>query len=646
MRNGKKKIVVLLFIILLLVLVACLGVYAYITTDIFKTSKQLFGKYLGNNIEQIENANIKPFDEILDKTNLNQIIWNLELKLDKEKIPISSLFNNDEESLDTLKVSLSSKNDVSTKSSMLSLDAEVGEYKLIDYDFVYNNDTLGIKIPELSEKYLALENRDLKDFAKNLGVDDESLENIPDKIEITENEGYTEEDIQKIKDLKEKYSTKISEQLSEDKFSEEKNVNVDVNGENYVANKYTFTISYTEACEILKNTLDDLMNDEDFIYIYEKVGDKSSLENIKTSLEEFIKETSENTEIELIQVSVYAKNGKTIKTEISTNTATISLIINNQENESTISIILDSVKDDNNKVGSQLSCNLNNKYENNQGTLTLECNFAYNQDDIEALKANNDSDDNIMNISEDDEDEYVYDNEEDEVDYDEKYKDLSYTIKLVTTKTDDNNARTNITLSNKELFDGAITIKKNEIQYKLNSSADIDELNEDTALIVNDYNKDKFTELLEDILQNIEKSAEENPYTLIGIIYNTYSNYNTIGSASNIDDVTDEEEEVNTKAVCSEITTSINLSLVKCLTEYKTALNGNPDESLSSYLTIENIIDNCLNPNIEDIELIDGTTLKCKYNENAYYIRVDINADTLQVNNVQTYTEDEFEELN
>ena len=53
----KKRIILVIIIFLLIMLVAFAGVYAYITLDLFRTPKQLFGKYLDNQIEQINNMN-------------------------------------------------------------------------------------------------------------------------------------------------------------------------------------------------------------------------------------------------------------------------------------------------------------------------------------------------------------------------------------------------------------------------------------------------------------------------------------------------------------------------------------------------------------------------------------------------------------
>ena len=54
MYNGtKKKIIIITTIIILVVILAVGGVFAYITTDLFKSNQTLFFKYLGQALEDI-----------------------------------------------------------------------------------------------------------------------------------------------------------------------------------------------------------------------------------------------------------------------------------------------------------------------------------------------------------------------------------------------------------------------------------------------------------------------------------------------------------------------------------------------------------------------------------------------------------------
>jgi len=111
--------------------------------------------------------------------------------------------------------------DIKMTLSKLILNTERGVK--MHKEFLMGNETLGIQIDELHEKYLALENRDLKKLAKTFGLDEEDIEQIPDKLEFLES-SYSEEDMKKAENLKEKYLKKIDEQIDKSKYKMEKNV--------------------------------------------------------------------------------------------------------------------------------------------------------------------------------------------------------------------------------------------------------------------------------------------------------------------------------------------------------------------------------------------------------------------------------------
>ena len=75
MYNGRKKIIIIMVIILLIVLLAIGGVFAYITTDLFKSNQTLFFKYMGQTLESIkyvENTQLSEIENLKEK-NLKKV---------------------------------------------------------------------------------------------------------------------------------------------------------------------------------------------------------------------------------------------------------------------------------------------------------------------------------------------------------------------------------------------------------------------------------------------------------------------------------------------------------------------------------------------------------------------------------------------
>ena len=65
--NKQKNILKILIILILLLVIAVGGVFAYTTTDLFKTPDQLFKKYLLSSIWEVYNFNTDPYRDALEK---------------------------------------------------------------------------------------------------------------------------------------------------------------------------------------------------------------------------------------------------------------------------------------------------------------------------------------------------------------------------------------------------------------------------------------------------------------------------------------------------------------------------------------------------------------------------------------------------
>jgi len=473
MEKEKSKSIIGI-ILIVLVLVVCGLTYAYTATDIFKSPEKLFKKYLSNNIESLKKVNVKPLDELLKRSSKEASEFNLEFGME----------SNGKE----MKATVEGKTDIKNKKEYASLKVTDSENEYFNMEFLMGNETLGIQIDELHEKYLALENRDLKKLAKTFGLDEEDIEQIPDKLEFLES-SYSEEDMKKAENLKEKYLKKIDEQIDKSKYKMEKNVKTDVNGEEVTANKYTLTLTTKEIAQIERNITTELFEDPEFVELYEKNGNKESLEELK---EDVIISEAEIADMEEkdVNISVYEKESKTVKTDIVSGEDKIEFIIDNKENESTILLSIYSSKSEDEEVGQTVNLTFNNKYENKIGIATLEIANIYNKADVEEAYSLKD------------------------------YEDENYKIALRTEKKDENNMTVNVDLNDIErlMEDEDMKISKCELAYKFNSDVEIEELSEENALILNDYTEEEFGNLFQELLKNAYESSQSNPNSIIGIL--------------------------------------------------------------------------------------------------------------------------------
>ena len=199
MKKSNTKIILIIVLILLIALGG--AAFCVFKTDMFKSPEQLFKKYLANNVTQIEDFNFEPFNKIFERmeTESSSTKLNIEYK--------------DSYSEETMKLAFNVKSDFQNKAGLINIKANMGEYN-DDASLYYSNNKLGLQTDLLHEKYLIIENRDLKELAKKFGFTEDQIEEIPDKISdellnITENE----EKIAKINELQTKYINRFFEQM-------------------------------------------------------------------------------------------------------------------------------------------------------------------------------------------------------------------------------------------------------------------------------------------------------------------------------------------------------------------------------------------------------------------------------------------------
>ncbi len=439
-----KKVVLILILLLLVVLIISAGAYAYIATDIFKTPEELFAKYLVNNYEQLKGYNFKPFNEVAKK-------------MEKEASETELAMNIKDDTLGDITANLSIKSDVPNENNNVNFLIEKGGKYYFGFDIVLSKTAFGLKLEELYDKYIAIENRDLKDLASNVGLPRETVNQIPDKIE--EIETFSEEDLQKIENLKTKYTQKISEGIDKTGYSVEKRVQVDVNGEDVTANKYTLKVKSKEFLTLLSNTLKELLEDPEFLELYS--GETSQLKQLKSKNKELLNQIKRIDEDDELVISVYESKGKTVKTElVASNQNKLEFIINKNE-------IIINVLDD----GDLAKVKITNTFEGNSGDLIIE-------------------------IS-------------DEVNSDNNGKIIIESIK------DGDNINSKILVESESLEDMQDAYEC-ELNFRFGSSVSFDELTSGNSVVINDYAQEQFQSLLMEIMQNVYTNVAKNPDTLLG----------------------------------------------------------------------------------------------------------------------------------
>ena len=637
-RKGKGCLVVILLFLLIIAL-GVGGVCVYLFTDLFKTPEQLFKKYLILGATEVTKTNIQPYNDLGTRllSEPTEATINLGMKQLESETDI------------TIKYLA----DLNATIQKIDVDAKVNDEDFFDFNLYMDAEMIGLKVEDLHDKYFAIENAGLQDFAKNFVTDEEVLAKIPDSL-FAETNPMTQEEKEKMSALGIKYLTQITNQIGTENYIVENNITATVNGASVTANKYTVSMKTKDLLKIISTEVNNFLNDPEFLALYK--GDETSLEEAKTSIKEMfdttLKETSakDNT-----SVSLYVSEGKNVKTELAFGETQVEMTAEHSETESILRVTTNgkSSRDD---VGMTTIAVISNSFVNDVGTFTYDVTTEYNQDDIDALQAT--------------EDEEYGDFSNFRTDYSERYQNNHQKFTITTEKGADTYNITFDKESDEETeFDLGI---ETSIDIMFGAEVEPEAFSEDSAIILNNYDQQGLQGLLVEIMQNAMMTAIQKPNSLVATMFSSTlegfgGNTNeetdeptdewttdewtteepteeTIDEWSTGDDTIMFEEEPAIEEIVDikpEIQSNVKNALEICLRDYQLAILSNQEPDIGDYLTIDNIQNN--SPENYALELIDGNTIKCTVDGNSvYYAIMEIDGGTMKVSYVDVYTEQEY----
>lgn len=350
MITKKKKILIIVLIVLVILSIMVISFsLLYIQTDLFKTDEQLFYKYISKNAEVINLYDKEWFEKYNEKikevpySNNGEISFKLESSNDTEKA----------KALNNLKINFQGKTDKQNKKQSQDIKLIYNNNNFFELNYIRTNDIYGIKSDEVVNKYLSIENNNLKEFAKKLGVED--ISNIPDKLEIPNYEEILKLTDEEKKILKDRYIKLLQEQISEANFSKEKNES---------NNLYILTLTETQLNKLTVAFLETVKNDEIILNILSKgmkakYKEKSEVSDIKENIQNTIDELNkqETEDREYLKIVVYEKDRKLEKTEVIIENTKILLEINN---ENSLTIEITNIEDGSSELKTEVSNALDN----------------------------------------------------------------------------------------------------------------------------------------------------------------------------------------------------------------------------------------------------------------------------------------------
>lgn len=179
MENNQKKRVPLIIVAIVLIILIIVSVLLYVFTDLFKSDKQLFYKYLLD-----ENEMISIFDEFEFKQNTNsytantnaEAIYEYDDKIEdfKDDQIIKNLQENIKsfEYLDGLKGTVESKVDKQNKKQYHNIQLNKDNNKVMQMDVVRNEDRYAFKVDQILKAYIGIENSKINELISKFNSTD------------------------------------------------------------------------------------------------------------------------------------------------------------------------------------------------------------------------------------------------------------------------------------------------------------------------------------------------------------------------------------------------------------------------------------------------------------------------------------------
>lgn len=320
-RKKRRTLIIVSIIMIILVIIGTL-IFLYMTTDAFKSNDTLFAKYLSQNfyiIEEMQNQNgMKEANTLLEnnkytstiQANVNYIT-NKGLEDEKKDNPINQVELKIEGQTDKLS---------SYKYKDIKLIKQ--EENLERAEYIETKDRQGIRLDEVKQFVTFDKTKENQNISQ---LDLTLLKTISNISEINWNnikETFTQKEINTIMN---KYMNIIMANMNAQAF-EKKTGNITINESAIKTNAYTISITKEQFNNIYIEILEAMKQDEIILNKIDMLNTKikeitNSEQGLKQTFIEYITNKIEeirstNIGQETREITVYEKNGQTMRTEI------------------------------------------------------------------------------------------------------------------------------------------------------------------------------------------------------------------------------------------------------------------------------------------------------------------------------------------
>ena len=316
MNQKKSTKILLIFIIILSILILLAGgAFAYFATDIFKSDKELFFKYitqLGDEKKGFFDKNLSQFFEKRGNVPFNNQ-GNLSVEISGNDI-------DDFKSLNDFNISFSGQVDRNNKNITQKINLNYSRDVKFPINFKQKDNNVGIQLPLVANKYIAA------DLSKN-SESNSSYQQYTRLISKTENLFGMQISEDQLKNIIDKYKEVIYKELKDEYFSK-------IQESDFIG--YKISLKNDDINNIVVKLLKTLKDDQETLnkineYLKTQNNSGKITENDINSQIKNIQNSSNYNDDETLEVIVYKNKNAVYKIEFRLDSTIISLEKNNYE---------------------------------------------------------------------------------------------------------------------------------------------------------------------------------------------------------------------------------------------------------------------------------------------------------------------------
>ena len=342
MMPRKKRIATIVIVISFVIILLCaVLIYLLTATDVFKSDKELFGKYLFKTSENIEN-----FFENYEQEELTKYTSQMKAKINYTA-DMNTTAEDNQNNLNNIILNVDSQVDKESNYDYKEIYIKNSDEKLAKLEYLKNNDIYAVRVDGIKQ-FVAIKNQNLKDFSQKMGLSEDQINLIPNELDEKkidfEKIKFTEDEKKQIAN---RYLKILNENVSKEKFSKQSNALITINGNDMNTNAYSLTLTKEQYNNLKIKILEQLKDDETILNKLEllkneteniyKNANSDYKQNYINSIETTIKEIQDtNIGQEEVKISVYVNNKKTVRVIIDDKTTKTTMDFVDKDNKNKV----------------------------------------------------------------------------------------------------------------------------------------------------------------------------------------------------------------------------------------------------------------------------------------------------------------------